>query len=111
MRVLGLVLGAYAIAVAVNAQVPDFTPQTPLIGALLHDDTAEAKRLVERGADPNEGRFAGIPPLFLAIQRQHVELVRLMAAKGADLEVRDGSGSTALMWAAFNEYGDGAIVQ
>ena len=43
--------------------------------------------------------------------RQDVELVRLMSAKGADLTVRDRSGSTALMWAAFNEAGDAGMVE
>jgi hypothetical protein len=33
-----------------------------------------------------------------------------MAAKGADLDARDASGSTALMWSAFNENGDAAVL-
>ena len=53
-----LVIATAAVA-TVDAQVPDFTPATPLIGALLHNDAAEAKRLLEHGADPNEGRFVG----------------------------------------------------
>jgi hypothetical protein len=110
-KILATTLIAWALSSALSAQVPDFTPRTPLIGALLHNDAAEATRLLEGGADPNEGRFVGIPPLFLAVQRQNLELVRLMAAKGADLNVRDGSGATALMWAAFNEYGDAALVE
>jgi hypothetical protein len=57
-----------------------FTPQTPLTGALLHNDRAEAQRLLEGGADPNEGRFVGMPPNRLAILRQDRDLVRLMAA-------------------------------
>ena len=47
---------------ALQAQVPDFTPQTPLIGALLHHDTRTATRLLDEGADPNEGRFVGFSP-------------------------------------------------
>ncbi len=49
--------------------------------------------------------------MLLAAVRQDLELVRLMAAKGADLTATDPSGSTALMWAAFNEYGDAQLVQ
>jgi N-acyl-D-amino-acid deacylase len=105
-----LVIATAAVAI-VDAQVPDFTPPTPLIGALVHNDAAEAKRLLEGGADPNEGRFLGFPPVFLAIQRQNLDLVRLMAARGADLNVRDRSGSTALMWAAFNETGDARLIE
>src|SRR4030095_269573 len=84
---------------------------TPVIAALLHNEAAEAKRLLEHGADPNEGRFVGMAPIVLAIVSQDLELVRLMAAKGADLGVRDRSGSTVLMWAAFNESGNAAVVE
>lgn len=53
----------------------------------------------------------GLPPIVLAILRQDVDLVRLMVKKGADLSVRDRSGSTILMWAAFNETGDATLVE
>src|SRR5262245_41414456 len=111
MKSLVTLLMAGALSTTLVAQIPDFTPQTPLIGALLHNDTAAATRLLERGADPNEGTFVSMSPLALAILRQDPELVRLMAAKGADLNVRDRSGSTALMWAAFNETGDATLVE
>ena len=111
MKFLCVVVVACGLTSTVSAQVADFTPQTPLIGALLHNEVAEAIRLLESGADPNEGRFVGFSPVVLAIQRQDLALVRLMVAKGADLSVRDRSGSTALMWAAFNEYGDAAVVE
>jgi Ankyrin repeats (3 copies) len=113
MKLLAPLFLACGLGAALSAQIPDFTPRTPLIAALLHNDAAEAARLLEAGADPNEGRFpgGGMPPLFLAIQRQDLMLVRLMADKGADLEARDASGSTPLMWAAFNETGDATIVE
>lgn len=111
MRIVAMMLTACALTVTLSAQVPDFTPKTPLIGALLHNDVAEAKRLLARGADPNENGFVGMPPLVLAILRQDLDLVRTMVAKGADLNTRDRSGSTALMWAAFNENGDARIVE
>lgn len=98
------------IATIATAQVTDFTPQTRLIAALVHNDLAEARHLLELGADPNEGRFVGFAPVFLAIQRNDLALVRLMIAKGVDLDVRDPSGSTVLMWAAGNETGDAALV-
>jgi hypothetical protein len=111
MKIMAVIVTACALATAADAQIPDFTPQTPLIGALLHNDAAEAKRLLGRGADPNEGAFGGLPPILLAVVRQDLELVRLMAARGADLNARDRSGATALMWAAFNEIGDATLVQ
>jgi hypothetical protein len=111
MKMLAMIMSACALSAPLNAQVPDFTPKTRLIGALLHNDVAEAKRLLARGDDPNESSFVGMPPIVLAILRQDLDLVRLMIAKGADLDARDRSGSTALMWAAFNETGDAGIVE
>src|SRR5262245_3231152 len=111
MKTFALVIALCSLPVGLLAQVPDFTPQTPLIGALLHDDLAGAKRLLEGGADPNQGRFVGFSPLLVAIVRQDVVLVRLMIEKGADIQFRDRSGSTALMWAAFNETGDAHMIE
>src|SRR5262245_33327062 len=111
MKLLRTITIACGLALGLQAQIADFTPPTPLIGALLHNDAAEAQRLIEQGADPNQGRFVGFPPVFLAVVRQELNLLRTMASKGADLNFRDRSGSTALMWAAFNEYGDAAVVE
>jgi N-acyl-D-amino-acid deacylase len=111
MRLIAWLVTACALAAPAYAQVPDFTPQTPLIGARLHGDRAEAKRLLDGGADPNEGRFVSMPAVMLAIARQDLDLVRLMTAKGADLTIRDRSGSTALMWAAFSETGQAAVLE
>lgn len=93
-------------AMSASAQGPDLTPPTPLLAALLHDDTKAVKKLLDQGANPNEGRFGNVvPPLVLAVMHQNLELVRALAAKGADVNARDVSGSTALMWAASNEHG------
>ncbi len=94
MRIIAVTAAILALCVGAEAQIADFTPQTPLIGALLHNDAAGARRLLEQGADPNQGRFVGLSPVLLAVMRQDVELVRLMVDKGADLTVRDRSGST-----------------
>jgi N-acyl-D-amino-acid deacylase len=110
VKIVSMLVVACALSATASAQVPDFTPQTPLLGALLHNDRAEAARLLRAGADPNEGQFFGMPPVLLAIVRQDLELVRLLTAKGADLNAADRSGSTALMWAAFNETGDATLV-
>src|SRR5215467_2025218 len=99
MRRAVFILLSCAAVTTLPAQIPDFTPPTPLIGALMHNDLAEARRLLEKGADPNQGQFVGFPPLFLAVTRQDLPLLRLMIAKGADLNARDASGATPLMWA------------
>ena len=111
MKTFAMVMSVCALSATVSAQVPDFTPKTPLIGALLHNDIAEAKRLLARGADPNESGFVGMPPIVLATLRQDLDLVRMLVARGADLNARDRSGSTTLMWAAFNDTGDARLVE
>ena len=62
MKILAVIISICALATSAQAQIPDFTPQTVLIGALLHNETAKVTRLLEDGADPNEGRLAGFPP-------------------------------------------------
>jgi hypothetical protein len=111
MKTLVATVMLCGLSASLQAQVPDFTPQTPLIGALLHNDIVAAKRLIDAGADPRDGQFSGVPTVFLAVMRQDVELLRSMVANGADPNARDRSGSTALMWAAFSEHGGAAMVE
>src|SRR5262245_5929238 len=111
MKTVVLLIAVCGLSRNLQGQMPDFTPRTRLLGALMHNDTNEAKRLLREGADPNEGGFGGFSPLLLAIVRQDLELVRIMAAKGANLNFRDPTGSTPLMWAAFNESGDPKLIE
>src|SRR5262249_9422595 len=69
----------------------------------MENNTARAKELLKNGANPNEGRFLGFAPAFLSVAAQNVEIVRAMADNGLDIQVRDGSESTLLMWAAYDE--------
>ncbi len=100
-----------ATAVCASAQLPNFTPPTPLIGAALANDTQAVKRLLDNGANPNEGRFiGGRAPIFFAAMNHNLLMAEAMVAKGARIDVLDDSGSTPLMWAAYNELGDPALV-
>jgi len=101
----------WAAAFSAYAQFPDFTPPTPLIGAAMRNDVQAVKRLLESGADPNEGRFLGAPPVILALMRRNPQMAEAMIAKGADVFATDGSGATTLMWAAYDETGDPAMVR
>jgi hypothetical protein len=96
----------------VRAQVPDFTPPTPLLGAIMRQDVAEVKRLLDSGADPNQGRFfGGTTPLLLAIAQHQHEVALQLLEKGADPKAVDAGGSTALMWASTTETGELSIVK
>src|SRR3712207_3936603 len=103
-------VGAFSL---VRAQgVPDFTPPTPLIGAIMRQDVGEIKRILASGADPNEGRFfGGTTPLLLAIaQHQHEAALQLLD-KGADPKAVDAGGNTALMWASTTETNELSVVR
>jgi hypothetical protein len=108
-RTLAVFFGASLWACA---QFPDFTPPTPLIGAAMRNDTDEVKRLLDSGANPNEGRFfGGGTPIFYALMQRNRAMVEAMIGKGADVRATDGLGSTTLMWAAYDEASDPTLVE
>src|SRR5689334_17403254 len=76
------------------AQIPDFTPPTPLFRAVLRNDTAEVKNLLARGSDPNEKRFVGFPAIFFPVMNQNVDMLHAMIDRGANIRETDASGST-----------------
>ena len=79
--------------------------------AVVQNDTAAAEKLLAEGADPNEGRFAGIPPIFFVVMHQNTRLFHAMKAKGVDIKVKDKTGSNLLMWAASDDSGRGELVE
>jgi hypothetical protein len=110
MKISRLLPAALFAALTLPAQPPDFTPPTPLIAAILHNDSAEVARLLDTGASPNEGKFLGSPPIFLAFFHQNQAILRALINHGADLKATDPGGSTTLMWASANETASTEIV-
>jgi hypothetical protein len=110
MKICTTLTAALAAALCLPAQTPDFKPPTPLFAATLRNDTAEVKRLLASGANPNEGRFVGATPIFFALIHRNREMVEAMIEKGADVKARDRSGSTTLMWAAADERGETGLL-
>jgi len=106
-----LLLATLLQSVLVYAQGPDFTPQTPLLGATMRNDTVEVQRLLAANADPNKGQLIGMSPIFFAIGHQNAEMLRMLVRSGANVMASDREGSTTLMWAAFNETGKTELVQ
>jgi hypothetical protein len=70
---------ALGFAMTAGAQVPDFTPPAPLFGAVLDNNTTEAKRQLAQGADPNQGRMIGSPAVFFQAKVEN----------GADVQARE----------------------
>lgn len=99
------------MALGLYAQIPNFTPPTPLFSAAFRNDTEKVRQLLAAGANPNEGRFIGFTPVFFSIINQNLAMLRIMVDKGADVRAVDAAGSTTLMWAAANEAANPDIVE
>jgi formylglycine-generating enzyme required for sulfatase activity len=79
-------------------EIPPTTTPSPdelLTGAILADDVAEVQRLLEAGADPNLERNL-VSPMFAAVNKGNIEVVKLLIAHGGDVMVETRSGTTLL---------------
>jgi uncharacterized protein len=70
---------------------------TPLMRAARCGHTGIIRLLVERGADLDEGDFAGNSPLMLAALFGHREAVEALLELGAELERETSDGYTAVL--------------
>jgi uncharacterized protein len=77
-----------------------------LIEAMKKDNISRITVLVQAGADvnyvSNEADWFSVynlPLIVYAVQQNNIELIKLLAKHGANLEARDDSGHTALHWA------------
>lgn len=61
-----------------------------LIEAIIHNDIAKVKELLEQGIDPNKADdWANVTPLHYAALLNEVEMVALLVAAGANTDSRD----------------------
>jgi N-acyl-D-amino-acid deacylase len=83
---------------------------TPLLAACVQGDVTCVQRLLDRGADVNvQGGPFRRAALLCAATTASEETVRLLASKGADVNVKDWAGDTPLTWA--KRRGETRIVQ
>jgi len=103
--ILGLALVAFSnVAEATNAST--FATSTeivnygnsPLCNAILKGDLATVKKFVEYGADVNE-MSNGLTPLMFAARYNKIEILKYLIEKGADKQIKDERGFTALKYA------------
>jgi hypothetical protein len=78
---------------------PAFLPGA-FLQALWEGDSAKVEQMLNQGLDPNRPTSLGARPLIIAAKIRNPDMLRLLIAKGADLEGRDAAESTALLAAA-----------
>lgn len=102
--ILGLALVAFtttaeASTVSANSTSKELIEgNSPLCNAILKGDMATVKKFVEYGADVNEVSN-GLTPLMFAARYNKVEILKYLLEKGADKQIKDERGKTALKYA------------
>lgn len=95
--------------VPVDLEKRDLSGATPLMRATRANDIAQAKALIEAGADVNAKDDIHDSPYLYAGARGHLEILNMTLQHGADLKSTNRYGGTALIPAA--ERGHVATVQ
>ncbi len=95
-RELAAMLGARGLAPDVNAQ------NAALPGAIADGDFERVRILLDHGASPNSVSDRDGPPLHLAADYSHADIVRELLHRGANPNARFGNGATALHQAAIS---------
>lgn len=76
-----------------------YNTNTALTYAARDGFTKTARLLIDHGADVNWIDGEGVTPLILASFKDHIEIVQLLLAHGADVTIRDRWNRTALDYA------------
>lgn len=66
--------------------------ETALHEAASRGDVAAVRQLLDAGADPNAVGERGCTPLHRALERQRLQVARMLIAAGASLDARNGDG-------------------
>jgi ankyrin repeat protein len=75
--------------------------------AVRKGDATAVVALLDKGADVNAKFRYGTTALFKAAERGHLEVVKILLARGADVAVKDTFyGATAMTWAMQNNHID-----
>lgn len=85
-----------------NTQMRISTLRFPTLGAMAHEGFTDAARtFLNAGARVNEQGNTGLTPLMMAVTSHapRAEMMQLLIESGADVNIRDRQGRTALDWA------------
>ncbi len=87
---------------AANREAGDTTPTISIWQAAMTGNTAAVRQHIDAGADLNaQEDVGGSTPLILTAIFGHPEVAKLLIDAGADLELRNHSGGTAIHLASF----------
>jgi len=84
----------------VTTNVSELTKSTvnPFCISIVKGDIETVKKLIELGTDVNE-KSNGMTPLMIASRYNRVEIVELLLKNGANINLKDSKGKTALQHA------------
>jgi uncharacterized protein len=85
----------------VHARASNDLGTTPLLWAVMGQDSAVVTLLLDHGADVNDATTAGSTPLHKAAVLGNAALVGLLLARGANVNARNSGGQTPLTHALF----------
>jgi hypothetical protein len=78
-----------------------------LLDATESGNIRRVQELLDSGVDINDYvNDYGMTALLLASMYEHIDIVRLLLEKGADVNIKDENGYNALMWASVRGYTD-----
>ena len=105
MKAILLIFSLLLGVTAALAQDPKQQLNEQMWEAVRRGDAAEVTALLDKGADVNAKFRYGATALFKAAERGHVEVAKILLARGADVTVKDTFyGATAMTWALDNEH-------
>src|SRR5688572_25418794 len=101
-----MIIAALTLALALGAQTVDKTAlNEELWNAARAGDVARVTGALDRGADVNAGNRYNATALFFAADRGHVEVIKLLIARGANVNALDTFYKfRPLMMAAMNNH-------
>ena len=103
MKAILLIFSLLLGVTAALAQDPKQQLNEQMWEAVRRGDAAEVTALLDKGADVNAKFRYGATALFKAAERGHVEVAKILLARGADVTVKDTFyGATAMTWALDN---------
>src|SRR5215510_10332222 len=90
------------IVVVANIGIGTAAAQGSLVAAIQANDGAAIRTLIDKRVDVNAVQADGTTALHWAVDRESVEIVRLLIRAGANVKAANRYGATPLWLAALN---------